>query len=115
MSDPFDDFMEDLRDIRKGHNQIEQEFRKLAIEPCGKVPLVGDRVIVATGLLGMGFLWVRKEAVVIETADTSYHLRFKDEVDYKTKMPLEIWVHQALITDVLERKPNESLSKSDLD
>ena len=97
-------FYRDMERIDRIHAELRDEFTKLCIEPSAKRPNIGDRVIVAVGLLQMGHLWIREEATVLEVADTSFHIEFKDKVVYGTNEPRRVWVHQALITDVLEAK-----------
>lgn len=76
------------------------EFEKLLNEPSCNAPSVNSRVLVAAGLLGMGFPWIREEAVVLECGDTSYKVKF---INYRFSRNEDIimWVHQTLITDVL--------------
>lgn len=93
--------MFDWDDINDYHRKLDSEFAKLINEPSARVPQVGDKVLVAVGLLGMGYLWVRLEAEVIETADTSYKVRFTDRKKWGSDELQEEWVHQALITDVV--------------
>jgi hypothetical protein len=75
-----------------------RHFDKLLAE-VPPTPSVGDRVVVAAGLLGMGHPWVRVEGVVVECASTSYKVEFPSR-EYNGSVPCE-WVHQSLITDVL--------------
>lgn len=96
-SDPFKDANDFWRGIEKHHDKMDSEFHKLCVEPSTKVPVVGDRVLVAAGLLGMGHAWVRLEATVVECGDTSFKVQFTDT--YESRKPM--WIHQALITDVL--------------
>ena len=103
MNDDFDmqEFEMRMKHINKHHDQLDQEFGKLYLNMPDKLPRLNDRVVVATGLIGMGHIWVRKEAVVIECGNTSYKVRFTDEIDYATRKPKEVWINQTLITDVL--------------
>ena len=101
--DPFG-IKDMFEDIRKNHNAMDDEFRKLAIEPTMVIPEVGDTVIIAAGLLGMGHVWVRKEGVVLMAGDTSYKVEFVDEKDYVTGENKVKWVVQTLITDVIRKK-----------
>ncbi len=80
----------------------EKQFQKLCDDPSSKIPCVGDRVVVAAGLIGMGFNWVRKEATVLEVGETSYRVQFQEKRLDGT--PMIQWIHPALITDVLENK-----------
>lgn len=95
----FDDMHEMFRSADKAREEREDEFRKLCAEPCLRVPEIGDRVLVAAGLLGMGYLWIRREAEVVSKGDTAYRIRFVNCESYHEGN--EHWVHQALITDVL--------------
>ncbi len=101
--DPFG-IKDMFEDIRKNHNTMDNEFRKLAIEPTMVVPEVGDTVIIAAGLLGMGHVWVRKEAVVLMAGDTSYKVEFVDDKHPMTGKNYVKWVVQTLITDVIRKE-----------
>ncbi len=96
-----DSFDEMFRDIYKYRDKLDSEFARLAAEPCSKVPQVGDRVLIAAGLVGKGHLWIRLEAVVLECADTAYYVKYKKYKLYRDTDTHEEWVHQAVITDVL--------------
>ena len=89
----------------KSHNQTDAEFRRLCAEPSSVPASKGDRVVVAAGFVGLGHLWVREEAEVMECGDTSVKVRFIHYTPYnRAKGTLEMWVHPALITDVLKEK-----------
>ncbi|RJQ30350.1 hypothetical protein C4565_00770 [Candidatus Parcubacteria bacterium] len=104
-----DNFYEHMNNIDRYHHKQDEEFKRLCAEPCMKIPKPGDRVIVASGFLGMGLLWNRKEAEVLEVGETSVHVRF---IDYylvgEGKGKHKKWIHPALITDVLENKIDNS-------
>lgn len=89
--------------IDRVHDKRRQEFEKLACEPCLKSASVGDRVLVAAGPNGRGFEWERLEAVVIEVADTAYHVRYTRKETYPELQ--EAWVHRFTVTDVLGPAP----------
>jgi len=95
----FDD--DYFKRIDERHNKKIDEFHKLLIDVCCIVPVVGDTVIVAAGLLGMGFDWERKEAVVLAVGGNSYKLQFVNEKDIITQKPKVMWIHPALVTDVI--------------
>ena len=105
----FDDWARELsRSMRQADNhrtRLYAEFGKLIAEPCMKVSSIGDRVIVATGLLGKGHIWARTECTVIETGDTSVKVRFTG--DYINRDD-EMWIHPLLITDNIGPTPSES-------
>jgi hypothetical protein len=105
MSDDFDLnlFYERMLNVDRGHRKKEVEFERLRIEPSARIPAVGDTVVVAAGLIGRGFDWVRKEALVVAVGETLVKVRFPEPrfgggVD-------EEWVSPVLITDVLPRGP----------
>ena len=77
-----------------------EEFMRLAIDPSMLVPLVGDHVLIAAGLIGRGLLWEREECEVIEIADTAVKVRGKN---FGRPGKWEEWIHNRLITDVLKR------------
>lgn len=87
--------------IRQEREQQKQEFRKLLDDCSDKVPEVGNRVVVAVGLLGHGMPWVRQEADVIEVGEMSYKIRF---TTHPKQIIWEYWIHPALVTDVLPRE-----------
>ena len=96
------DWVERMMDrADKHHAQMDAEFCRLAVEPSAKRPGVGDRVLVAVGLLNMGHLWIREEGTVLECGDTSFLVRLANRTHIITGVPTEVWAHQALITDVL--------------
>lgn len=98
----MDDWFSRMMDrADKHHEQMDAEFCRLAVEPSAKRPGIGDRVLLAVGLLNMGHLWMREEATVLECGDTSFRVQFRDRKEYSTNAPMERWVHQAIITDVL--------------
>lgn len=94
--DPFG-----FKEIREGHKKMEDEFRRLYAEPSTRVPVVGDRVIVAVGFLGRGHLWMRRECKVLEVGDTSVHVEIPDR--YGSDKVDREWIHPALVTDVIPR------------
>lgn len=98
-------FYERMLNIDKGHRKKEEEFERLRIEPSARTPAVGDTVVVAAGLIGRGFDWVRKQALVVAVGETSVKVRFSERrigggAD-------EEWISPVLITDVLPRGPGE--------
>ena len=82
------------------HDKLDKELAKLTAEPCMTPFEVGDRVIVAIGLIGHGHTWIRKECKVLEKAATSTKISFKSSLDNEF---IE-WINNILITDVLEQK-----------
>lgn len=90
------EFYKHMNRIDDKHDALKEEFRKLLVEPCQKIPKPGDKVVVAGGLLSMGHPWIRIEAEVTDVADTSVKVR----IDRKVYIYHE-WIHPALITDVL--------------
>jgi len=92
----------DWEEIAREHKMKAEEFRRLLSDTSVKVPEVGDRVIVAAGLVGMGHLWIREEAKVIEVGDTSVKVLFPERGLYGKDV--EMWIHPALITDVIKEK-----------
>lgn len=94
-----DSFERSMRRAEEHVEQLKNEFDRLSVEPCMKDANIGDRVVVACGLIGMGHQWVRREAVVIEKGDTSYCVRFKKEFSHDDVK--EKWIHRLLVTDVL--------------
>lgn len=93
------DFFEMFGNISKEQNEREEAFRKLQAEPP-KLIKKGDKVLIAAGLLGMGFLWIREEAVIIDVQESAVKAKFKD---YWPGQPNEKWIDPILVTDILER------------
>lgn len=94
--DPFG-----FKEIREGHRAREREFARLAAEPSQKIPVPGQRIVFAAGLLGHGFDWVRKEAVVREVGEVSYLVEFSNGLGDTQRE----WIHAALVTDVIASTP----------
>ena len=60
MPGPFD-FEEMFRSAEEYDKRLNSELERLRGDPCLKPIDVGDRVIVAAGLLGHGHEWIRKD------------------------------------------------------
>lgn len=86
-------------DVDDYHKKLENEFYKLCSNPLNKKVKVGDKVVFAAGLVNRGHLWIREEAEVIDIGDKSVKIRYKKSYDKDNN---EIWIHPALIVDVLE-------------
>lgn len=99
----MDEMWEWLTRLDREHETREAEFMRLLADSPKRV-LVGDRVVVAAGLTGRGYNWVRVEAEVLEVGDVSVKVRFLGREALVGK-PDEDWIHSALITDIL-RRPN---------
>lgn len=97
----FDDVNEFWKGIDASHKKQRDEFHKLCCEPCLTEAKVGDRVLVSGGPIGFGFEWTRFEVIVLEVADTAYHLEFVTETHPITKEKKRKWVHRFAVTDVL--------------
>jgi preprotein translocase subunit YajC len=96
------DFGIDWEGINRRHDERRGEFQRLCCDPSCQTPEVGDTVIVAAGLIGRGFDWVREEAEVIALGETSVKVRWRRESRYEELN--ETWIHPALITDVIRRQ-----------
>jgi hypothetical protein len=99
----FNDFSSHASDFDAQKQDREAEFRRLVAEPSSRVPAVGDRVVVAAGLLGLGWHWIRMEGEVLEVGEVSVKVRIADS----RGDPKVMWVHPALITDVLPAATTE--------
>lgn len=99
MENSFESFYQHLTSVDRNHRRKDEEFLRLCVEPSSRVPVVGDTVVVAAGLIGRGFDWVREEATVIAVGDTSFKVRWL-QLSYKGNVE-EQWVHPVLITDVI--------------
>ena len=106
------DLFVDWVDIKQKHDARNTYFDALLANPCTQPVNVGDRVVVAAGLIGFGFKWERLEATVLEKGQNS----IKVELEHKhpvNKVNYVMWIHPAIITDVLgpcivEASPHES-------
>lgn len=98
-SDAFESFRRDFESIRKSRESLHHEFEKLYLDPCTKEVNPGDRVVIAVGLLNRGHPWIREEGIVQEVGSVSVKVRFKMNYDSEYT---EVWIHPALICDVLE-------------
>lgn len=84
--------------------QAYREYHKLLAEPGMRIPCVGDHVVIASGLLGMGMPWTRMEALVTQVGQTSYKIKL-EVPNFLAQLiavpPDGIWIHPCLVTDVL--------------
>ena len=97
----FDDEFE--KRIHEGHKRLDDDFRRLCMDPCSTAPQVGSRVVVAVGLLNMGHPWIREEGVVVEVGSTTYRVKFNRRYVVGGDEVVK-WIHQALIIEVLEQE-----------
>lgn len=98
-------FEDELHHINREHEKNNEEFARLDADPMMRPVSLGDRVVVAAGLIGRGHRWVRKEAKVVEVGDTSVRVRFS-EARWNGE-PDEEWLHPSLVIDILPSAPLE--------
>lgn len=110
----MENFFQHWDDMNRAHERERREFEKLLLDQCADIPKVGDKVVVACGLLGMGFPWIREEAVVAEVGSSSYKVRFPGRIDFTTQQPSTKWIHAALVTDVLaaQGQPGDDIARA---
>lgn len=84
----------------KHQDKQRNEYERLCGENIRKDIIVGDRVVVAVGLIGRGFSWIRKTCEVIEVADTSCCIRHTGDDEFDN---WEEWIDRFLIVDVLPK------------
>lgn len=106
--DDFDEsFLENMfkgfDEAIKSANSKDDEYKKLASDPCMKIPEVGDTVVVAAGLLGMGHIYIRMGAKVLIVGDSSYFVQFDDYKLGLDKENYKTWVNPVLVTDVIKK------------
>lgn len=89
------DFIEIFKNSDRLHKQQESEYARLRQNPPRNIK-VGDKVLVAVGLLGRGYVWKRKECEVVEISQVS--IKVKSDEKYNE---WEEWIDPVLITDVL--------------
>jgi len=78
-------------------DKIEEEYNRLKGGGIPKNIKVGDKVIIAAGIIGRGFVWVRKQCEVIEVCDTSCLVKHKGKYDSDN---WEEWIDKFLIVDI---------------
>jgi len=100
----FDDMFDHIDRV---HKERKDEFERFRLDQSADVPMVGDTVVVAAGPLGMGFDWIRHEAVVIAVGQQSYKVRFTDRKDIITGEPTVMWIHPAVVTDVIRAQERQ--------
>ena len=88
------------------HQRLHEKFESLNMDRCAIVPEVGDIVVVAGGLLGMGHDWILHEAVVIETGSQTYKVLFTNYRHFDGRES-KMWIHPALIVDVIKKEKVE--------
>ena len=108
--DFFKRFDESQKRADENHAKRQQEFRRLELDACSIIPEVGDTVVVAAGLLGMGYEYLRLEAEVLRVGQLSYKVCF-DVREYRPLdgNPVEKWIHPALVTDVITSEDEPSV------
>ena len=87
------------------------EFQRLLALPRHEPrPTIGDRVIIAGGLIGHGQPWVRLAADVTDVGEESVKVRLlKTDPDCE---PYDAqWIHPALITDVFRQTADSQPTK----
>ena len=89
------DFMDFMAQADKHHQQQDAEFARLRQNPPRNVK-VKDKVLVAAGILGRGYVWIRKECEVIAISQSSVKVKCIEKHD-----EWEQWIDPALITDVI--------------
>jgi len=92
------DFFEMMGGINKHHNQLDQEYNRLK-QDVPRAVKVGDKVLIAAGLIGRGHAWVRVEGEVLEVGQASIKVRGKQSYSDET---WEEWIDPALITDIIK-------------
>lgn len=86
--------------------KLQIEYRKLQQNPPLLVK-IGDRVLVAIGLIGYGFQWARQECEVVDVSGCSAKITWSND-----SKSFHEWVDIVLIIFVLSRKkkgPNEKV------
>lgn len=90
--------LEAMRMADRHHTLLQAEFERLRSEQPASPAKVGDRVIVASGLLQRGPVWHREEMHVIGVSDTCVKVRLPSgSLDGSN----EVWVSNVLVTDIL--------------
>lgn len=98
--DPFG-----LRHIHREQQRREEAVAKLVADPLMEIPEIGDTVVVACGLIGHGFDWIRKECVVVAKGQATYKVR---HTGHSKPLSWEEWIHPCLVTDIIRKKLDET-------
>jgi len=96
------EFDEMFKRMDRVHADRKDEFEKLRLDQSAIDAEEGDTVVVSAGPLGMGFDWVRLEAVVVRKGQQSLKVRFTDYKHALSDEPVVMWIHPALVTDVIK-------------
>lgn len=100
---PFFDFEASERRAEKFKAQLDAEINRLRNNDSALLPVVGDRVLVAVGVLLRGHLHLRREAVVTEVATSAVKVHCEERPHYSW----DEWVPLFAITDILAPKEKE--------
>jgi hypothetical protein len=92
------DLFEMFEDTRRYHEKLDNAYARLAANLVRPEIKVGDRVVVAAGLLCRGHIWVRRICTVLEVAENTVHVRCDSDWG-----KWEEWIEYILITDVLPK------------
>ena len=94
----MDEMFNYFNGVNESHRKMGEEYNRLVAERIPPVVRVGDRVIVAVGLISRGHLWVRRVCTVLEVAENSCHVRCD-----QAYQGWDEWIDNNLITDVLPK------------
>lgn len=98
----FDDMMKFHENMQQKHALKYQEYERLRAE-CPKSVKEGQVVLVAVGLLGHGFHWIRKECKVLAVNGDNSKITFPSECsELHGKKYWEYWIPNCLITAILD-------------
>lgn len=90
--------MFDFDFIGKYREERKQEYDRLKGGGVYKDVSVGDTVVVAAGLLGRGYIWIRVECEVVQVGDTSCFVKHIGEYELDN---WQEWIDRFLIVEVV--------------
>lgn len=96
--DELNNMFEHFREIDKHHKIQEDEYKRLASDTPKSVK-IGQKVLVAVGLLGHGFHWIRQECDIINVSGNSSKIKW---ISYGSVH--EYWIPNCLITSIIGEK-----------
>ena len=105
-------FYDSFSSFRQLDDERNTEIRRLRDAAAKKPisPKIGDRVLVAIGLIGHGVAWLRHECVVVDVSKTAIKVEWP-RVGHTTKElgPTHSeWVDRPLVTDIIKCEAVES-------
>jgi len=96
------DFFESMKRADENNDKRKRQIDKLMADVPKEMPKVGDKVIIASGLLGHGWDYIRREGIITEIADYTVKAKWENYPGHSTVDIREEWMHPAFIVDTLK-------------